>query len=164
LQLFGYAVDAVIVNRVLPEEGAGPLFAEYISDQRRYLQEIEEAFPRLPVFRVAHTGKEARGLRALAEIGRSLYGGGDPVSFFSTERPFRLTPQNGAYLLEMHLPFLGSEDVSVLQYGSQLVVQVRAQRRSIFLPKFLGFYSVRGARLEDGWLRVRFEKTEEAPK
>lgn len=160
LQLYGYAVDAVIVNRVLPEEGAGPLFQEYLVAQGTYLKEIEQAFPRLPVFQVPHTGKEVRGLALLSEIGRGLYNGQDPASFFSTERPFRLAAQNGAYLLEIHLPFLGSEDVSVLQYGSELVVQVRGQRRSIFLPKFLGFYSAKGARLEEGWLRVRFEKPE----
>jgi arsenite-transporting ATPase len=160
LQLFGYAVDAVIVNRVLPEEGVGPLFTEYLADQRRYLSEIEQAFPRVPVFQIPHTGKEARGIALLSEIGRALYDGRDPASFFSRERPFRLSAQNGTYVLEMHLPFLGSGDVSVLQYGSELVVQVRNQRRSIFLPKFLGFYSAKDARLEEGWLRVRFEKAD----
>ena len=162
LQLYGYAVDAVIVNRVLPEEGAGPLFSEYLTAQRRYLEEIEQAFPRLPILRVPHLGREAQGLPLLAEIGRGLYGERDPTEFFSTERPFRLTPQDGTYLLEIHLPFLGSEDVSVLQYGGELIVQVRGQRRNIFLPKFLGFYSAKDAKLEEGWLRVKFEKAEEA--
>lgn len=125
LQLYGYAVDAVIVNRVLPEEGAGPLFREYLPAQRRYREEIEQAFAPLPVFQVPHLGKEVQGIAVLSEIGRKLYDGRDPAQFFSTERPFRLTAQDGAYLLEIHLPFLGSEDVSVLQYGGQLVVQVR---------------------------------------
>jgi arsenite-transporting ATPase len=150
----------VIVNRVLPEEGAGPLFREYLTAQKHYLEEIEESFPGLPVFRVPHIGKEARGVPLLGEIGRALYDGKDPADVFCTENPFRFTPQDGAYLVEIHLPFLGSEDVSVLQYGSELVVQVRGQRRSIFLPGFLGFYSAQGARLEEGWLHVRFEKAE----
>lgn len=160
LQLFGYAVDAVIVNRVLPDEGVGPLFQEYLTAQKRYLEEIEQAFPGLPIFQVPHIGKEVRGLPLLTEIGRKLYNGKDPADVFCAENPFRLTPQNGTYLLEIHLPFLGSEDVSVLQYGSELVVQVRGQRRSIFLPGFLGFYSAKDARLEEGWLRVRFEKVD----
>jgi arsenite-transporting ATPase len=163
LQLFGYAVDSVIVNRVLPEEGAGPLFDDYLTAQKRYLEEIDRAFPTLPVFRVPHIGKEARGVALLTEIGRKLYDGKDPADVFCTENPFRLTPEDGTYLVEIHLPFLGSEDVSVLQYGSELVVQVRGQRRSIFLPAFLGFYSAKDARLEGGWLRVRFEKTEAQP-
>ena len=164
LQLFGYAVDAVIVNRVLPEEGAGPLFQEYLAAQRRYLKEIAESFPELPVFKVPHAGKETKGLSLLSELGRGLYDGQDPAAFFSSERPFRLSAQDGTYFLEIHLPFLGSEDVSVLQYGGELVVQVRGQRRSIFLPKFLGFYSAKDARLEEGWLRVHFEKAEAAEK
>jgi arsenite-transporting ATPase len=124
------------------------------------LEEIEQAFPGLPVFRVPHIGTEVYGVPLLSEIGRKLYNGKDPADLFCTENPFRLTPQNGTYLLEIHLPFLGSEDVSVLQYGSELVVQLRGQRRSIFLPGFLGFYSAKDARLEEGWLRVRFEKTD----
>lgn len=161
LQLYGYSVDAVVVNRVLPEVGVGPLFQEYLTSQRRHLEEIEQAFPSLPILRVPHLGKEAHGLALLSEIGRTLYGERDPASFFTKERPFRLTPRNGTYLLEMHLPFLGSEDVSVLQVGGELVVQARGQRRNIFLPKFLGFYSARDAKLEDGWLRVVFEKATE---
>jgi arsenite-transporting ATPase len=160
LQLYGYSVDAVIVNRVLPEEGAGPIFAEYLKAQKGYLEEIELAFPGLPVFQVPHAGQETRGIALLSQIGRALYEGGDPKAFFSSERPFRLSAQDGTYVMEIHLPFLGSEDVSVLQYGSELVVQIRGQRRNIFLPKFLGFYSAREARLDEGWLRVRFEKAE----
>lgn len=162
LQLFGYPVDAAIVNRVLPETGAGPLFQDYVGRQQRYLQDIEQAFPRIPVFQVPHLGSEVLGQDLLLDIGRGLYEGQDPASFFCTERPFRLTAQNGRYLLEIHLPFLGEEDVSVLQYGDELVVQVRGQRRNFFLPKFLAFYAAKDARLHQGWLRVHFERTEPA--
>jgi arsenite-transporting ATPase len=161
LNLFGYATDAVIVNRVLPKDSAGPLFEDYLPIQERYLGEIREAFAGLEVFVVPHLGKEALGLEPLRELGRRLYGDRDPAALFSKERPYRLTAENGAYLLEVHLPFLEAEDVSVLQYGDELVVEVGGQRRNFFLPKFLGYYSTAGARLEGGWLRVRFEKTAE---
>jgi arsenite-transporting ATPase len=159
LNLFGYATDAVIVNRVLPHESAGPLFEEYLPIQEKYLREIKEAFAGLEVFVVPHLGKEALGLDALRTLGRELYGEQDPATLFSRERPYRLTAEDGAYLLEIYLPFLQAEDVTVLQYGDELVVEVGGQRRNFFLPKFLGYYSTTGAKLEGGWLRVRFEKT-----
>ena len=162
LQLFGYPVDALIVNRILPEEPSGPLFREYLAAQERHLREIEEAFPRVPIFHVPHLGQEAFGIPLLQAMGETLYQGRDPAEVFSAEKPYRLTAQDGTYLLEIHLPFLEEGDVSILQYGEELVVQVKGQRRNFFLPKFLGFYAAKDARLEEGWLRVRFEPAQRA--
>ena len=160
LQLFGYPVDAVIVNRILPEEASGLLFRDYLDAQKRHLREIEEAFPRLPILRLPHLGREAFGINLLRELGETLYQERDPADFFSKEKPYRLTAQDGAYLLEVHLPFLAAEDVSVLQYGDELVLHVKGQRRNVFLPRFLGFYSAKDAQLEEGWLRVHFVKSQ----
>jgi len=161
-QLYGYPVDAAIVNRILPEESADPLFRPYLEAQRRYLREIEEAFAPLPTFRVPHLGQEVFGIPLLRELGERLYGEKDPAEILFKEKPYRFSAQDGAYLLEIHLPFLGKEEVSALQYGDELVIQVRNQRVHLFLPRFLAYYSVTGAHLEDGWLRVRFEKPQEA--
>src|SRR5690606_30620868 len=79
LQLYGYGVDAAIVNRVMPEEGAGGVMARYVEAQAAYLKEIEETFAPLPVFHVPHVGREVFGLELLEEIGRGLYGGRDPA-------------------------------------------------------------------------------------
>lgn len=158
LQLYGYPIDAVIVNRVLPEGISDPLLRNYLDAQQHYLQEIQEAFAPVPILHVPHLGREVVGIARLQEIAEELYQERDPAGSFFTEKPYRLTAQNGTYLLEVHLPFLGEGDVSVLQYGDELVIQVKGQRRNLFLPKFLGFYAAIDARLEEGWLRVRFEK------
>ncbi|MEL6649961.1 MAG: ArsA family ATPase, partial [Bacteroidota bacterium] len=65
LQLYGYNVDAIVVNRILPETGGGKLFKKYIASQKKYLQEIEESFQPLPIFKVAHQGEEVFGLDLL---------------------------------------------------------------------------------------------------
>lgn len=159
LQLYGYPVDAAIVNKVLPEEGSGPLFREFLSSQAQYLSELEDAFPGIPVLRAPHLGREVLGSSLLSQLGKEIYPDEDPVGFFTQEQPYRLTAEDGTYLLEIHLPSLTQEEVSVIQYGDQLVLQVRGQRRNFFLPRFLGFYSAEDARLENGYLRVRFVKS-----
>lgn len=166
LQLYGYPVDATIVNRVLPEHETDGMFRKYLESQRRYLGEIEEAFAPLPVLRVPHLGEEAFGSSSLQKIGQLLYEDPkrDPTAIFSRERPYRLTKmdENGRYLLEVRLPFLEKGDVSVMQYGDELVLQAKSRRRNLFLPRFLAHYSANEARLEGGWLRVRFDPPERA--
>jgi len=162
LQLYGYPVDAAIVNRILPEVSSDPAFETYRQAQNRYLREIEEAFAPLPIFRVPHLGQEVFGLALLQELGERLYRDRDPGEVFLKEKPYRLTAQDGAFLLEIHLPSFAKEEVSVLHYGDELVIQVKNQRRNFFLPNFLAFYSATGAHLEEGWLRVRFEKPPQA--
>jgi arsenite-transporting ATPase len=106
LQLYGYPVDAVIVNRILPEGSSDPLFQKYLKAQKRYLREIEEAFAPLPILRIPHLGQEVFGIPLLRRIGEKLYPERDPTEVFFKEKPYRLTPENGGYLLEIHLPFL----------------------------------------------------------
>ncbi len=157
LQLYGYGVDAVVVNRIIPEEGEHGVLAKYVEAQRGYLDEIEGSFAPLPILRVPHIGQEVFGLDLLEEIGRGLYDGRDPAEVFYAEQAYRMDTDGEAYLLSVHLPFLQSEEVTAEQFGDELVVQVRNQRRSYGLPNFLAYYRLAEAKLDDEWLRARFE-------
>lgn len=157
LQLYGYGVDAVIVNRIIPEEEAGGVLAKYVEAQRGYLEEIEHSFAPLPILRVPHVGQEVFGLELLRQIGEGLYAERDPAEVFYAEQPYRMDADGDAYLLSVHLPFLESDEVTAEQFGDELVVQVRNQRRSYGLPNFLAYYRLAETSLEDEWLRARFE-------
>ncbi len=160
LQLYGYAVDAAIVNRVIPEEEAGGVLSRYVEAQAAYLDEIEETFAPLPVFRVPHVGREVFGIELLGEIGRTLYGERDPAAVFYDEPTYRVTSEGEAYLVEIKLPYVGDEEVEAEQFGDGLVVQVRNQRRNVLLPNFLAYYRLADHAVEDGWLRARFVPVE----
>jgi len=157
LQLYGYAVDAVIVNRVLPTEGVGPAFESYLRAQARYLEEIESSFQPLPILRVGHVGEEVFGLEALRRLGALLYGDRDPSLVFYRGEPYRLTADGSAYRLDVHLPFTQGDGATARQFGDEVVIQLGNQRRNYALPKFLAYYTLADARLEDGWFRLRFE-------
>ena len=159
LQLYGYGVDAVVVNRVLPDEASneGTFFQEYREAQQKYLDEIEKSFAPLPILRVPHLGREAFGLDLLGEIGEGLYEDRDPTEVFHDESAYNVREDGEAYWIEIRLPFLDEEDVDTRQFGDQLVVQVRNQRRNYALPNFLSYYRLTESFLEDGWLHTRFE-------
>jgi arsenite-transporting ATPase len=156
LQLYGYPIDAVVVNRILPEEAATGPFGRYVERQRAYLDEIEATFAPLPILRVPHLGEEVFGLDLLRRIGDALYGDTDPTAVLHAERSYEVTKDADAYVLRVRLPIAHVGDLSVKQYGDQLVMQIANQRRNWLLPKFLAFYKLAETRVGDGWLRARF--------
>ena len=157
LQLYGYGVDAVVVNRVIPEGAAGRVLAKYVEAQRGYLDEIEHSFSPLPILRVEHVGEEVFGLALLEQVGRSIYGERDPAAVFHREQPYRMETDGDAYVLRLHLPFVTDDDLKAEQFGDELVLTVRNQRRHYGLPNFLAYYKLARAALDGGWLRARFE-------
>ena len=156
LQLYGYPVDAVIVNRVLPEQGTGPAFGGYLRAQARYLEEIDSSFQPLPILRVPHGGEEVFGLDALRRVGDQLYES-DPTAVLYRGEPYRLTPDGGAYRLDLHLPFMEGEQATAQQFGDEVVIQLNNQRRNYSLPKFLAYYTLADSRMDGGWFRLRFD-------
>ncbi len=158
LQLYGYPVDSVVVNRILPDDSSQEVFGEYLSAQKRYLAEIEESFSPLPIFRVKHLGREVFGTERLQEIGGQLYQERDPRESFFNQRPYHFIEQKYGYLLSIRLPFLKEEDVTVHQRGDELIIQAKNRRRNLFLPKFLAYYKVAHSQMMNDQLLVRFEK------
>jgi arsenite-transporting ATPase len=159
LQLYGFTVDAVVVNRILPQESSEAVFGSYLAAQQQYLAEIKDSFAPLPIFHVPHLGREIFGLDSLREIAKELYHEQDPRQVFFKEKPYHFIEQKQGYLLSVRLPFLEKEDVSVTQHGDELVIQAKNRRRNLFLPQFLAYYQVTNTQFVNGRLLVRFEKS-----
>lgn len=164
LQLYGYSVDSVIVNRVLPEDRVpdDSFFSTYVASQREYLQEIDRSFQPLPILKVPHLGTEVFGTERLDRIADAMYDDGDPTAVLHDEPTFKVREEGDAYIIDLRLPFADSEDVEVHHRGDQLVVQVANQRRNFVLPNFLSYFSLTKHTLKEGWLHVRFESDERA--
>jgi arsenite-transporting ATPase len=161
LQLYGYNVDGIIVNRILPEEmgGEGSVFEKYLKSQAEYLQEIDESFSPLPIFKVKHVGQEVFGLELLDRIGRNIYGELDPKKIFHRESPFAVKEEKDHYVISMHLPFIGSSDFTLNKYGDELLINLSGRRKSVFLPRFANYLELDGYEFKDNWLKVKLRKS-----
>ena len=161
LQLYGYNVDGIIVNRILPEEMGikGSVFEKYVKSQAEYLQEIDESFAPLPIFKVQHLGQEVFGLELLDKIGSSIYGDLDPQKILHRESPFAVKEEKDHYVISMHLPFIGSSDFKLNKYGDELVINLGGRRKSIYLPRFANYLELDGHEFKDNWLNVRLKKS-----
>ncbi len=163
LQLYGYGVDAAVVNRVWPAD-AGPMMQPYVDAQAGYLQEIHDAFEPMPVLTVPHLGREVFGLDLLARIADALYGdpdgaeARDPAAVYHTEPTYRVEPApDGSYTVSLRVPHADAASVDATHAGDELVVQIANQRRNVALPAFLAYYRFAGATVAGGWLTARFE-------
>jgi arsenite/tail-anchored protein-transporting ATPase len=159
LQLYGYGVDAVLVNRILPEEGTGEALRPYLEAQRGYLDEIEASFAPLPILRVGHRGGEVFGVALLRELAAELYGGRDPTIVLYRGEAYRLEEEEGGYRLELRLPAAFAGHVGARQVGDEVILQLDSQRRSYSLPRFLAYYHLTESRLDDGRFRMWFRPT-----
>jgi arsenite-transporting ATPase len=153
LCLYGVATDALIVNRVLPEEAAAGWFGKWAAKERAELEEIAASFA-LPLLRAPLRPHELRGERALRALAEQLYGDLDPAGRFAEARPLRFTRVAGRARLEIDLPGASKEEVEVSARGDELFVRVRDATRRIALPDSLAGRAVRSARLEGGKLRI----------
>ena len=155
LSLYGVATDAVLVNRVLPEQAARGYFSRWAERESRELEEIASSFP-LRRFYAPLLPREPIGTGALGALARELYGDEDPARLFGRAPPIRLEKREERTVLEIDLPHAVKEEVGVTVCGDELLLRVRDARRRIALPASLVGRVVEGVRLAKGVLEVVF--------
>jgi len=153
LCLFDLAVDAVVMNRMLPAQAADePFFRDWLRIQAERRDEIEDHFAPLPLLEAALAEDEIVGLPALSRHGASLFGDREPHALLATSARVRF--ERGAALLP--LPGASADQLEVSKVDDELVVRVGASRRGIKLPRGLARRTLASASLESGELRVEF--------
>ena len=160
LGLFGYAVDAAIVNRVLPDVVTDPYFERWREIQAAHLESVEEGFADVDIRRLRLFGEEMVGADRLRAVGEELFGDTDPTDRLSEGRPFRVEDDGENVVMIVGMPFAEHEDVDMMRHDHELFVTVGPYRRSIVLPDSLRRRHVLGAKLHEGELRVTFGMVE----
>ena len=160
LNLYGYNVDAIVVNRILPEiVGAkGSLFEQYVKSQTHYIKDIEESFQPLPVYKVLHQGAEVFGLDLLDQIGTAIYGTNNPHEIFHAENPFKVKEFSQYYKISIYLPFIKDNEFKLDKFGDELIIEVNGRKKSVLLPRFANFLQLDGHAFENAWLHIRLNK------
>lgn len=156
LSLFGYAVDAVVANRLLPDEINDPWFESWKQQHSEHLATIEEGFAPVPVLRAELAPHELVGVDRLRAFGASLYGDDDPAERLAEVAPMTLERTDGGDLLVIDLPFTDKDELALGRRRDELLVRVGPYRRSVLLPDSLRGRPVVDASLRDGSLRVLF--------
>jgi len=156
LNLYGYVVDLVICNRVLPAEVGEGYFTTWREQQARYWRLIEEGFSPLPTRQAPYFEQEVVGMEMLRRLGATLFGEDDPAAVFYEGKTYTVQREGEGYVLRLVLPFVGKGEVSARRLGDEMLLEVGTYRRTLVLPRALAELQVEGAALNNGGLDITF--------
>jgi arsenite-transporting ATPase len=168
LSLFGFVVDGVVVNRVIPPvrgTRGDPWRRAWTSAQDVGLREVADSFAGMPVVQVPYLAGEPVGPDALDAFAGAVTAEGVPPS---SGDPFgvlgavaieglRVRRDGAGYRLSLPLPLVAADEVDLKRRDTELLVAVGEHRRVLTLPAALQRCVVRSARVQDGTLVVTFE-------
>lgn len=157
LSLFGYAVDAVVVNRILPQNVDGH-FTNWQEMQQEYFPQVEQMFAPLPLLKSKHFSREIVGLEMLEEMSGYLYGDQDPSHFLYDGPSQRVEKTEQGYDLIVPLPFVSEDQIHLAQNADELLVSVGWHRHRVSLPQSLARLHATDAFFEKEELHVVFTR------
>jgi arsenite-transporting ATPase len=157
LNLYGYLCDAVVVNRVFPED-VGAYFGAWREVQAQQLADVESGFAPVPVLRAPYFEQEVLGAAMLDRLAGALFAGRDAAAVLHDRRAQELSLNGSRAELRLDLPFVDKGDVALKKIGLELVVRVDGQKRTIVLPGALAGFRPTSAKLAGGSLVIGFER------
>ena len=162
LSLFGYRVDAVIVNRIIPDSVTDPYFGKWKEIQAEHLASVTESFEPLPILTARLFDREMVGIELLQGMGEEVYGEHEVTTILYREDPIRIRKRGQSYLLAMRLPFASRDDLDIHRRGDELFIKVGSYKRNLILPQTLQRLAIREASFVEDRLEIRFAREPQA--
>ena len=155
--LYKMSIDAIIMNRVLPDNIKDDYFKGWIEGQQYHLEEAKAFFSPVPIFAVDLFAGEVLGYSDLKQLADQIYKDSNPLQRFYKDEPYRLIKENDNYRLELKLPFISKKDVELNKLHEELVIRIGGFKRHILLPRRVASLNVVKAKLEEQYLSVLFK-------
>lgn len=157
LALFGYPVDGVVLNRVLPRDAIEGSFMQQLAEmQSGYRQMVYDIFQPLPIWEAPHFPHDVKGIADLSAVGQALFKDEDPTKVFFKGKTQEIIKEGEEYLMRLPLPHVEIGKVSITKRGDELFIAIGNFKRDMILPLTLAERPAKRAVFRDGVLEVRF--------
>lgn len=160
LNLFNFNVDGVFINRILPADMNIDFFSEWMQIQAGYVDELEQAFGMLPIYKIKWYDIEIAGMETLDRLVKDVLTDEKLLEVQMTVHNEEYEKTKDGYLLKIFLPCVKKQDIIMHETESDLIIRIGNFKRSIPLPNVLKKYQAQGARFNDDYLNVRFVLSE----
>jgi len=157
LGLFGFPVDGIFVNKVLPKELADGYLHNWFTIQGQLLESIDRSFLDVTKFRASLLDKEPIGLQPLSEMARGIFGPQRPEEVLSATKSVSIDREDGKYRLAFCLPNVGKRQLDVGRKETELILTAGSYSRVFSLPDTLVGREMAGASFVDGRLTITFD-------
>jgi len=156
--MYNYNVDAVIVNKVIPENVTDDYFKVWKDIQRNYIEMTLNSFHPLPIYYAPWFEKEVTGVEMLKRMADDIFKDENPTDIKYNIRTHEIEKTDAGYTLSVYLPFSDKKDLSLNQKGDELIIRANKIKRNIALPRSLAGMSVSGAKFEEDTLKINFTR------
>jgi arsenite-transporting ATPase len=156
LNIYNFNVDAVIVNRVIPDGVTDSYFTTWKDIQKKYRAEISDSFSPIPIYNAPLFETEIVGLPILDRLSKAVFGDSDPTEIKYTGRAQEVTKDGSDYVFAIDIPFAQKDELSLNQKGDELYIKVGNVKRNLTLPRTIAALSVKKAKFEDEKLKIWF--------
>ena len=156
LNIYDFNVDAIVVNRVIPESVKDDYFKGWKDIQKKYKEEIIESFAPIPIYYAPMFENEVVGIKMLKRMGEEIFNGDDPIEIKYNGRTQKVDKDGEEYILSIAMPFMDKKDLLLNQKGDQLIIKAGNIKRNITLPRTLLNFSIKRAKFEDESLKIWF--------
>lgn len=161
LSLFGFPVDGILVNKLLPLEVKDGYFNTWRRLQRDQMEQLQKSFLDTRIIPIKHYDKEPIGLACLEEMGKEIYGALDPVAVLSRVNTVAFTKRKGKVVLSIMLPGLDKASLDIGRKDNELLINAAAYSRIFRLPDTLAKTSIEAANYENSRLSITFSAENE---
>ncbi|MBA4537891.1 ArsA family ATPase [Bacillus aquiflavi] len=161
LNLYDYNVDAIMINRVIPDNVSDQYFQVWKKIQQKYKTMIEDSFQPIPLYNAPLFEQEVVGMNMLERLGDSLFQQDEqPTAIKFNLRTQHITKEGNNYVFSLQLPFSHKKELSLNQKGDELILRAGSTKRNIILPRTLTHKSILGAKFDEGTLKITFGELE----
>jgi arsenite/tail-anchored protein-transporting ATPase len=161
LALFGYPIDGVVCNRVLPAGNYQDAFMqELYHNQEKLKAQIHQTFAPLPVWEGPYYSREILGIPQLGELAQTIFGEQDPTQIFYRGPVQEVTRQGDMYVLRLPLPHVEMNKVFMTKHGDEMSIEIGNFKRDITLPSILATQEATLAKFVNKALEIYFNAPE----
>ena len=156
LHLFDYNVDAIVINKIFPNESLTGYFQSWVKLQKESIQDINESFEGIPIFQVELMNHELRKYEILKQVADQIYGETRPEDVLFRDKIFTVNKDEKGYYLSINIPFVDKRQLNLTQKGDEITIAIKNEKRSFVLPTKLQSKEITGAKYNENKLDIHF--------
>ena len=153
LGLFSYRVDAIVANRLLPDEVNAPFFDEARAMEQASLKAIRTLEPGPRVIEVELQKAGPVGAIALSAFAVKIYDG-NSADFLSETDEHSVARDGNSYELRVFLPFAKRDELRLEETDEGIAVHLNGRRCVLSLPEDVTYSSAKAWAYEGRFSRV----------
>lgn len=158
LNLYNFNVDALFINRIIPDEAEESFFDEWKLKQKQYIKELEEVFGQMPIYYIKWYSQDINGKEAALKVSEDSFNDENVLQILTQSRSEIFEKLDTGYRLSLYVPFANKEELDLFEAPNEVIIKIGNFKRNIPLPLALRKHQITGAKFEENKLLITFEK------